>query len=618
MSSRTPRSRFAPLTGLLLVTACTSPDRQFSSPGDGGSSGNGSLSSNQSGKGGSGNGGNGLGGFSAAGRAGANDSGGSGGAKDSGGSGGANDSGGSGGADAGQGGMAPIDPCLGVVCETPPAASCTSAQEYRSYDQLGSCSDGTCSYAEHLIACTCQGKACTSDPCATIKCETPPAAVCADANNLTTYSAMGSCNAGSCSYMPKNTLCEFGCASAACKPDPCIGVTCSSPPAATCKNGNTKTTYAASGTCAAGKCSYQPSDTPCPSNQACSGQGMCALCNTDASCGAGCTACGGSTPKCKGQSNSSSCVGCLSNGDCSDPTPVCNTSNNTCQARPSCSGLAKTCGASGNQDCCASGVVTGNTFNRGNDPAYPAKVANFRLDNYEVTVGRFRKFVGVYAQNMIASGAGKNPNNSSDTGWNTAWNSSLPASAADLKSSLTNCISQWATWTDTPGSAAAESLPIDCVSWFQAEAFCIWDGGRLPTEAEWNYAAAGGTAQRNYPWGGTAPDCSYANFATDSGNCVMPSGGPNRVGSESPTGNGVFGQADLAGNIEEWVQDWFVDPYPSPSNCNNCANLGSGMYRVARGGHSKAAASVLITSYRDSYTPTTTYDYLGIRCARAQ
>jgi formylglycine-generating enzyme required for sulfatase activity len=524
----------------------------------------------------------------------------------------------SGSQDAGEGGggTGPVDSCVGVVCDSPPASSCTSAKEYQTFDNLGSCNEGSCSYAEHRIACTCEGGACTTDPCVTVTCEAPPTPICADPDTLTTYAAVGECDLGSCSYAPTNKTCAFGCASGACKADPCLSVMCDMPPANKCKNATTRTTYAATGTCGDGECDYAATDSSCPSNQACGGQGVCALCKTDASCGPTCAACDGATPKCKTQSSASVCVGCLSNADCSGANPVCNTGTNTCQARPSCLGLSKTCGPNGNQDCCASSVVTGGTFNRSNEPAYPATVSNFRLDNFEVTVGRFRKFVAAYSQTMIASGAGKNPNNPNDTGWNTAWNASLPADAAALKSSLVNCmLPTYATWTDSVGTASSESLPIDCVTWFAAEAFCIWDGGRLPTEAEWNYAAAGGTAQRNYPWGGAAPDCSYANYASDGGNCVGPSGGPNPVGSEAPKGNGVYGQTDLAGNIEEWVQDWFAEPYPTP--CNNCANLAVGDYRVSRGGHSKGAASTLLTAGRSAYQPTTVYDYLGVRCARA-
>jgi len=276
--------------------------------------------------------------------------------------------------------------------------------------------------------------------------------------------------------------------------------------------------------------------------------------------------------------------------------------------------LGKTCGPSGNQDCCASSVVTGNTFNRGNDPSYPATVSTFRLDKYEVTVGRFRKFAAAYSQNMIAGGAGKNPNNPSDPGWNTTWNAKLPAAASDLHGQCMGPSNP--TWTATAGSN--ENLPINCVDWFQALAFCIWDGGRLPTEAEWNFAAAGGTAQRNYPWGGTAPDCTYANFWGGTGSTACNTAVPNsfnRVGSESPKGDGVFGQSDLAGNAMEWVQDLYQDPYPG--NCNNCANLTSGTDRVVRGGFSQSDAASLLTSARLHYGPQNyPFDYFGFRCAR--
>jgi sulfatase modifying factor 1 len=195
---------------------------------------------------------------------------------------------------------------------------------------------------------------------------------------------------------------------------------------------------------------------------------------------------------------------------CDPTTPVC-TGAGICGDPPSCDGLAKTCGSSGTEDCCSSNEVPGitsATFYRSYDGvtsgytsmAYPAEVSDFWLDNYEITVGRFRKFAAAYSQTMIAAGAGKNPNNPNDTGWDaTDWNTSLDASASALEASLGLC-APYSTWTTNQGNATAESLPITCLNWFEAEAFCIWDAGRLPTEAEWNYAAAGGTEQRLYPW----------------------------------------------------------------------------------------------------------------------
>jgi formylglycine-generating enzyme len=320
-------------------------------------------------------------------------------------------------------------------------------------------------------------------------------------------------------------------------------------------------------------------------------------------------------------------VGCLSNADCSGATPSCNTARSVCETPPSCAGLAATCGPNGNGDCCASNVVTGVTtasFYRSYDgltagyytsQSYTAQVSDFRLDTYEVTVGRFRKFVAAYSQTMIAAGAGKNSNNPSDTGWSTAWNTSLDASSDALATALM-CQPRYQTWTDAAGSAAAESLPIDCINWFEAEAFCIWDGGRLPTEAEWNYAAAGGTQQRVYPWGSAAPDCSYANF-DNSPSCVAPpNGAVNRVGSESPKGNGLYGQADLAGNVWEWVQDWYVSLYTNP--CDNCTNLTVSSNRVIRGGGFGGDASRLLSSSRTGVAPSYRFHANGVRCARSK
>ncbi len=115
-------------------------------------------------------------------------------------------------------------------------------------------------------------------------------------------------------------------------------------------------------------------------------------------------------------------------------------------------GLAATCGPNGNGDCCASSPVTGGTFYRSYDglapytaKTAPATVSDFQLDTYEITVGRFRKFVAAYSQTMIAQGAGANPNDPSDTGWDTAWNASLETNATRL-SDVLRCNATYETW----------------------------------------------------------------------------------------------------------------------------------------------------------------------------
>jgi sulfatase modifying factor 1 len=304
---------------------------------------------------------------------------------------------------------------------------------------------------------------------------------------------------------------------------------------------------------------------------------------------------------------------------------------------PSCVGLPLNCGPSSNESCCTSPLVTGGTFYRSYDgvttfpdytsKAYPATVSDFLLDKYEITVGRFRKFVAAYSQNMIAAGAGKNPNNASDPGWDVTWNASLPADATGLTSSYVRCDTMMQTWT--PSAGANENKPINCIDWYEANAFCIWDGGRLPTETEWNYAAAGGTDQRVYPWGATAPGANaalavygcYYNRAPlrAGGSCSGANIAP--VGSVS-AGNGKYGQADLAGNVREWMLDWWTPP--DSTLCTDCAVTAAGDNRVDRGGSFNWGAEALLSSSRNYEAPTELNvnsptwppESLGSRCAR--
>ena len=172
-----------------------------------------------------------------------------------------------------------------------------------------------------------------------------------------------------------------------------------------------------------------------------------------------------------------------------------------------------------------------------------------------------------------------------------------------------------ATGTWTPAAASNEDLPITQLDWYEAYAFCIWDGGFLPSEAEWNYAAAGGSEQRAYPWspafppGSDAVDCTQANFDG------CPAGRVEAVGLKSPAGDGKWGQADLAGNVWEWNLDWYEDRYVTP--CVDCANLTAADYHVIRGGSFGNIASALLVSFRAFDPPYYRGDLVGVRCARA-
>lgn len=272
-------------------------------------------------------------------------------------------------------------------------------------------------------------------------------------------------------------------------------------------------------------------------------------------------------------------------------TPACGECSGVGPEPPSCAGLAP-CGFE-ERDCCDSPCLEGGLFYRGqprgsepklgNDDEYngpyvvdkeylehEATIAPFRLDAFEVTVGRFRKFVEAYPF-APPQGSGAAPC-LPEIGWSSAWNDHLPASAAELRAALA-CEPVEQTWTDEPGDEVAESRPINCVDWYVSFAFCIWDGGRLPTEAEWEFAAAGGAEDRCFPWGsstgcqGAAPDCEHSN----SWNACQPGKGPMRPVGHSLLGASKWGHHDLTGNVWERVIDRRFDDYYSGEPCSGAS-----------------------------------------------
>jgi formylglycine-generating enzyme required for sulfatase activity len=301
---------------------------------------------------------------------------------------------------------------------------------------------------------------------------------------------------------------------------------------------------------------------------------------------------------------------------------------------PSCLGLAATCGPSGNEYCCTSLLVPGGTFYRNydgvsfTDMRFPATVSDFFLDKYEITVGRFRQFVnsgkGTQA-NPPSSGDGAHPL-ITGSGWDTAWNANLPSNTQALLAAMPYS-STLQTWTETIGES--ESRPINYIGWYLASAFCSWDGGRLPTDAEWNYAAAGGSEQRVYPWSSPPTsmtiDPSYASYYVD--NACMGDGvadckvSDNIVVGSKPVGNGKWGQSDLSGNVAEWTFDWYLFDYIMP--CIDCARIAdAGFGRVLRGGHLGLSSLEIRAVHREGLNPLYrsgrySSDIIGARCARS-
>ncbi len=303
------------------------------------------------------------------------------------------------------------------------------------------------------------------------------------------------------------------------------------------------------------------------------------------------------------------------------------------------------CGAGGdgggNESCCASLPVTGGTFDRTytNDGSGatgkgdPATVSSFRLDKYDVTVGRFRQFVAAWDGGsgwLPPAGSGKHTHlnggkglengavsGTYEAGWDVADDAKVQPTTNNL-----SCDSKYPVWTDTPG--ANENLPMTCMNWYEAYAFCIWDGGFLPSATEWEYAAAGGSDLRQYPWGNAAlgttcpgAGCSYAIYGcyypNGSGACTSAANIAN-VGTAAQ-GAGAWGQLDLAGNVWEWNLDWYATSYQNP--CTDCADLTPDIYRAARGGYFGGGVSYLLPTNLSGDDPTGRGDGVGLRCARA-
>jgi formylglycine-generating enzyme required for sulfatase activity len=248
-------------------------------------------------------------------------------------------------------------------------------------------------------------------------------------------------------------------------------------------------------------------------------------------------------------------------------------------------------------------------------PEHTANITPYYLDAFEVTVGRFRKYYAAYPGQAVSADAGANPK-IAGSGWDPSWNSNLPSNSVNLLSNIMGCSgSSWPKATD-PSEPDPEQRPVNCVTWYEAFAFCAWDGGRLPTEAEWEFAAAGGDANLFYPWGryDAAVTKLSANYDGNVGSYKNIVGG-------FPTGVGRFGHLDLIGNVSEWVLDgisitWYRNAAGSP--CNDCANLNSAdiASRGLRGGaYDFVDLATLRSADRQSDAPTARSSEYGIRCA---
>jgi len=252
--------------------------------------------------------------------------------------------------------------------------------------------------------------------------------------------------------------------------------------------------------------------------------------------------------------------------------------------------------------------IKGGTFEMGDQfgdgeadekPVHTVTLSDYHLSETEVTVGQFRRFVDNMGYRTTAekdSGAyvwaGKKWEKKKDANWKN------------------------------PYFEQSDNHPVTCVSWVDAVEFCKWlshKSGRkvrLPTEAEWEYAARNGGKKVKFPWGNTfdASKLNYADVNTSlswsdaSGNDGYKNTAP--VGSFAPNELGLY---DMAGNVWEWCADWYGKDYYRTSPEQNPKGPDSGSFRLLRGGGWYINTTDCRASYRNRYNPQITVNSNGFR-----
>ena len=247
-------------------------------------------------------------------------------------------------------------------------------------------------------------------------------------------------------------------------------------------------------------------------------------------------------------------------------------------------------------------LVQGGTFSMGSDkgtvdesPVHKVTVDNFSIGKYEVTIGEFRKFVDA-------------------TGYITEPEKEDTAAIRAGKVMKGVVKLTWRTHTDGRERSIGDSmLPVTCISWFDANAYCNWlskmtgQTYRLPTAAEWEFAANGGLKTVTTLLSGSNYPDAVAWYSKNSG------GKEHTIGSKRPNELGIY---DMSGNVKEWCNDWFGKYYYSESPELKPQGPDIGKRKVIRGGSSGTDSAFLRNSYRNSEFPIVGMKDFGFRVAK--
>ncbi|MDO8546827.1 MAG: formylglycine-generating enzyme family protein, partial [Nitrospirales bacterium] len=209
-------------------------------------------------------------------------------------------------------------------------------------------------------------------------------------------------------------------------------------------------------------------------------------------------------------------------------------------------------------------------------PPHRVYLDAFYIDRHEVTNGRYLKFV-------------------------EATRHRAPQHVVDPQYDL---------WAGTALSQGVADLPVVNVDWSDADAYCRWAGKRLPTEAEWEKAARG-TDSRIYPWGNEAPSLARLNFSRrwQGVHTLQPVG-------NYEAGNSPYGAQDMAGNVWEWVGDWYDAGAYAAGPARNPQGPSSGSSKILRGGSWTNSAETVRATHRREEDPDMRNSDSGFRCAR--